>query len=99
MGRATKLPPQFGHLPARIWSAQFAQNVHSNEQILASGESGGRSLLQHSQQGLISSIQLSTPGLYRVKCAVSYRAGQSCSGNPLPLIRELNWVRVLYSGV
>ena len=62
MGRATKLPPQFGHLPARIWSAQFAQNVHSNEQILASGESGGRSLLQHSQQGLISSIPLSTLG-------------------------------------
>jgi hypothetical protein len=35
MGRATKLPPQFGHLPARISSEQFAQNVHSKEQILA----------------------------------------------------------------
>jgi hypothetical protein len=35
MGRVTKLPPQLGHLPARISSAQFAQNVHSKEQILA----------------------------------------------------------------
>ena len=64
MGRATRLPPQFGHLPARIPSAQLEQNVHSNEQILACGQSGGRSLLQHSQQGLISSIRLSTLGLY-----------------------------------
>src|SRR5579859_2942085 len=59
MGRATRLPPQFGHFPPRIPSAQLAQNVHSNEQILACGESGGRSPLQHSQQGLISSIRLS----------------------------------------
>jgi hypothetical protein len=35
MGRVTRLPPQFGHLPARTSSAHFAQNVHSNEQILA----------------------------------------------------------------
>jgi hypothetical protein len=71
------LPPQFGHVPARISSAQFAQNVHSNEQILARGESGGRSPLQHSQQGLISSIPLSTLVYTVFKCAVSYRGGQS----------------------
>jgi hypothetical protein len=68
MGRATRLPPQFGHLPARIPSAQLEQNVHSNEQILACGQSGGRSLLQHSQQGLISSIQLSTRSTRRQVC-------------------------------
>jgi hypothetical protein len=35
---------------------QSLQKVHSKEQILASGESGGRSRLQHSQAGFISSI-------------------------------------------
>jgi hypothetical protein len=35
MGRGTRLPPQLGHLPARIPSAQLVQKVHSNEQILA----------------------------------------------------------------
>jgi len=49
-------------------SAQVAQKVHSKEQILASADSGGRSLLQHSQLGLRASIEysffgLTTPGL------------------------------------
>ena len=98
MGLATRLPPQFRHLPARIPSAQLAQNVHSNEQILACGESGGRSPLQHSQQGLISSIRLSK--ICTVKSAVSHRGGQSYSGNlrPPTAERERNWVTVLYSG-
>jgi hypothetical protein len=50
-GRATSSPPQFGHLPANTVSAHETQNVHSKEQILASPESGGKSLLQHSQPG------------------------------------------------
>ncbi len=35
MGRATRLPPQFGQIPASFPSAQLAQKVHSKEQILA----------------------------------------------------------------
>jgi hypothetical protein len=50
-GRATSSPPQLGHRPASTPSAQDAQKVHSNEQILAAAESGGRSVLQHSQLG------------------------------------------------
>jgi hypothetical protein len=61
-GRATSSPPQFGHLPARTVSAHVAQKVHSNEQIRASVESGGRSLLQHSQPGLSSSISMLPEG-------------------------------------
>ncbi|MFT7336682.1 MAG: hypothetical protein ACI92B_000001, partial [Marinobacter maritimus] len=36
-----------------------SQNVHSNVQITASLESGGKSLSQHSQLGLNSSIEFS----------------------------------------
>ena len=39
--------------------AQGVQKVHSKEQIRASVESGGRSLSQHSQEGLSSSIEMS----------------------------------------
>ena len=59
-GRPTSSPPQLGHLPPSTPSAQLMQNVHSNEQIRASLESGGRSLSQHSQLGRSSSI-----GIYR----------------------------------
>jgi len=58
-GRVTNSPLQFGHLPPRTVSAHDAQNVHSNEQIRASVESGGKSLSQHSQLGLSSSISFS----------------------------------------
>jgi len=54
-GLFTSSPPQFGQRIA-IFSAQLTQNVHSKEQISASVESGSRSLLQHSQFGLSSSI-------------------------------------------
>jgi hypothetical protein len=57
-GRGSNSPPQFGHLPFRRRSAQVAQNVHSNEQIRASGDSGGRSTSQHSQEGRSSSIRV-----------------------------------------
>jgi hypothetical protein len=59
-GRGSNSPPQFGHLPFRRRSAQVAQNVHSNEQIRASGDSGGKSTSQHSQDGRISSMTLRT---------------------------------------
>src|SRR5579862_2049127 len=58
-GRAMSSPPQFGHLPASTAPAQPRQNVHSNEQINASADSGGRSRSQHSQLGRISSIGVS----------------------------------------
>lgn len=50
-GRGTNSPPQFGQRPESRSSTQRTQNVHSKEQILASLESGGRSMLQHSQFG------------------------------------------------
>jgi len=56
MGRLTKLPPQFGHTPLNTVSTHSAQKVHSNEQIKASFDSGGKSRSQHSQLGLNSSI-------------------------------------------
>jgi len=43
------------HLRAKTVSAQERQNVHSNEQMKASLESGDRSRSQHSQFGRISS--------------------------------------------
>jgi hypothetical protein len=58
-GRATSPPPQLGQLPCSVPSAHVTQNVHSNEQIRASADPGGRSLSQHSQLGLISSIAIS----------------------------------------
>ena len=59
IGRAEKLPPQFGHWFFKTSDAQDLQKVHSNVQITASADSGVRSLLQHSQLGLSSSTVLS----------------------------------------
>jgi hypothetical protein len=56
MGRDAKLPPQLGQTPPSLVSTQDLQKVHSKLQIIASGASGGRSLSQHSQLGLSSSI-------------------------------------------
>jgi hypothetical protein len=56
IGRGEKPPPQFGHTLARTWSTHSAQNVHSNVQIIASVEFGGRGLLQFSQVGRSSSM-------------------------------------------
>src|SRR5882724_10417027 len=58
-GRRTSSPPQFGQRPFRTRSAQSLQNVHSNEHIMASRVSGGRSRSQHSQLGRSASIVLS----------------------------------------
>jgi len=56
MGLGEKLPPQLGQRPPSLLSTQSRQNVHSYVQIIASVEEGGKSLLQHSQPGLSSSI-------------------------------------------
>jgi len=56
IGRLTNSPPQLGHFPRKLDSAQIWQKVHSKEQTLASTESGGKSLLQHSQLGRSCSI-------------------------------------------
>jgi len=55
IGRGTKPPPQFGQTFASLLSTQSAQNVHSNEQMRASGDAGGRSRSQYSQFGRSSS--------------------------------------------
>jgi hypothetical protein len=65
-GRRTNSPPQLGQRPpGRRSAAHAAQEVHSNEQISASGASGGKSLPQHSQFGLSSSISLPFLGAWR----------------------------------
>jgi hypothetical protein len=51
LGRAMSSPPQLGHWRCSVPSTQVTQKVHSKEQIRASVDSGGRSLLQHSQLG------------------------------------------------
>jgi hypothetical protein len=56
IGRRTSSPVQLGQRPPSTPSAHSRQNVHSYEQIRASGESGGKSRSQHSQLGLNSSI-------------------------------------------
>ena len=56
MGRGTKPPPLLGQALARTLFTQFAQNVHSEVQIMALDAYGGRS---HSQFGLSSSIVFS----------------------------------------
>ena len=51
IGRGENPPPQFGHTLCSLFSTQSAQNVHSYEQIRASGEAGGKSWSHHSQFG------------------------------------------------
>jgi hypothetical protein len=55
-GRGSNSPPQLGQMPPSAPSAHAAQKVHSNEQMRASVESGGKSLSHRSQPGLSSSI-------------------------------------------
>jgi hypothetical protein len=56
IGRGTMLPPQLGQRPLNLSFTHSRQNVHSNEQIIASAAAGSKSLLQHSQLGRSSSI-------------------------------------------
>ncbi len=46
IARFSKLPPQFEHAPSWVFAAQSSQNVHSNQQMRASSESGGRGFSQ-----------------------------------------------------
>lgn len=71
----------------RSRSAQATQNVHSNEQIRAASESGGRSTSQHSQLGRISSM-----GSFFSSSAGNFRRGQwwmdhEAGGKPLEALR------------
>jgi hypothetical protein len=59
VGRGCKSPPQFGQVLFRRVETQVAQNVHSNEQIIASLLVGGKSRSQHSQLNVIASIVIS----------------------------------------
>ena len=61
IGRDSKLPPQLGQTPANTLSTQSRQNVHSNVQIMASGDSGGRSRSQASQFGRSASMDQALP--------------------------------------
>tara|TARA_R110001606_G_scaffold278949_2_gene427511 strand:+ start:151 stop:426 length:276 start_codon:yes stop_codon:yes gene_type:complete len=61
MGLGAKSPPQFGQrLLGNLVSTQSRQKVHSKLQIMASSADGGKSLSQHSQFGLNSSIHFSS---------------------------------------
>jgi hypothetical protein len=68
------LPPQFGHRSFKTPEAQDLQKVHSNEQITASRESGGKSLLQHSQLGRNSSIQISFEPMSQSRLSADQRS-------------------------
>jgi hypothetical protein len=81
IGRRTNSPPQLGHRPLRMLSAQLRQNVHSNEQIVASAESGGRSRSQHSQLGLSESIVIP---FEPVALARAFRPYARCLRNSRP---------------
>jgi hypothetical protein len=77
IGRADRLPAQFGQLPDRWPSAQRRQKVHSNVQIIASVDAGGRSTSQHSQLGRSSSthpVYQDPPGM-ALSSAVNRDAG------------------------
>jgi len=56
IGLFSKAPPQFGHTFCKILITHSLQNVHSNEQIIASKLVLGKDLLQCSQLGLICNI-------------------------------------------
>ncbi len=62
MGLRSSSPPQLGQMPLSLSSVQLWQKVHSNEQMRADSESGGRSTLQHSQPGLRASMAFSPWG-------------------------------------
>jgi hypothetical protein len=79
IGRGENPPPQFGHTSSRTFSTQLAQNVHSNEQMRASGDAGGRARLQCSQLGRSSST---TPPFRR---APATRAGPARRRRRRPL--------------
>ena len=62
LGLTTSSPPQLGQMPISTVWAQETQKVHSNEQMRASPDSGGRSQSQHSQFGRSSSMLTDSKG-------------------------------------
>jgi hypothetical protein len=56
-GRGENPPPQLGQTLLSTLSTHVRQNVHSNEQIIAWVESGGKAALQCSQLGRSSSME------------------------------------------
>jgi len=74
VGRRINVPPQFGHTPFNTRVAQSSQNVHSNEQIVACADDGGKSRSQHSQLGLISSM---SPHMLLASTNMSTRRSQA----------------------
>lgn len=88
IGRRTSSPRQFGQTPPSFNSAQALQNVHSKVQILASGDSLGRSRSQHSQLGRISSMVLAPVWGGESDCrrffGLTTRAALARAAAPLP---------------
>jgi hypothetical protein len=58
-GLGESSPAQLGQIPASLFTQHCAQKVHSKLQIIASTESAGKSTPQHSQLGLICSMNIS----------------------------------------
>lgn len=77
IGRATRLPLQFGHWKFKTDVAQEKQNVHSKVQINASEDSGGKFLLQHSQFGLNSSMMSFVPVVHNSLQVIPAKAGMT----------------------
>ncbi len=99
IGRGTNPPPQLGQTLPRTTSTQSAQNVHSNEQMRASVEAGGKVLLQCSQLGRSSStidllpemqlIQLRRPTLHpRATTALLVVTPPQAHRQRIPLLRS-----------
>ena len=93
-GRTNSAPPQFGHLPFSVSSAQAAQKVHSKEQIRASAPEGSRSLSQHSQLGRISSMA----GRYRPQELWPIPRINAKPRRPIPPPERFAWVRTISTG-
>lgn len=66
------MPLQLGQTLFNLVSAQSLQKVHSKLQITASPDSGGRSLLQHSQFGRSSNIFVVHLKLHQQEVANKY---------------------------
>ena len=64
IGLGAKPPPQFGHTLFNTVATQFAQKVHSQLQIQASVDSGGKSLSHSSQLG--RSCSMAYPACVRI---------------------------------
>ncbi|PAV70843.1 hypothetical protein WR25_24927 [Diploscapter pachys] len=83
VGRVTSWPPQFGQRSWKCCVLQARQKVHSNEQISASGLSGGRSVSQHSQLGRRSSMFRASIQLESPVCAAAARSAIASRAGPI----------------